>query len=419
MATNSLRFNKLKECDLDKDLIARRLKLSKSFLIDQARVQIDTVSKFSHGAFAKVVRASYIGAEIRVKRIHAILTDHNRLDMYRFLQECRLASGLRHPNVVHFYGVVMDGRLPMLMMEELVCNLYEFISDPEKCGVSSNLCDRGLNSQLTGETQSESSLVTQDSNQADGECSPGARLPQRPRIKESHKVTIALGIAQGLEYLHTKYPFPIVHRDLSSCNILLGTVSLKTIAKIADFGQSKEIKSNKDWSSYCPGTLSYLPPEVMDFENQTQTILTCSEPAEPTHDAIADQPVLDDIDADSQIPEAKEPDEAKSEQEQSPTKAKPQLTTSIDMYMFGVLITELSCEQHPSPKEKNADDPWHRYHESRIESLDKDSVLCQVARCCIKRKPSERSNAGDIVHILTQSFASPATHTCTPNQVSH
>ena len=126
------RFSDLAKCHHTRKKIAERLKVPRNFIIDQERVRIDTVSAFSQGAFAKVIRAEYHGAEVRVKRIHAILTEFNRLDTHRFLQECRLASDLRHPNIVHFYGVVMDGRLPMLMMEELVCNLYEFIDHPEK-----------------------------------------------------------------------------------------------------------------------------------------------------------------------------------------------------------------------------------------------------------------------------------------------
>jgi hypothetical protein len=105
-------FNSLEQCDTSCEVLAKEIDVPISFIIEQSRVVIDTVSGFGHGAFAKIIRAKYHGANVRIKRIHAILSQEERLLSHRFLQECRLASHLRHPNIVHFYGVVMDGRLP-------------------------------------------------------------------------------------------------------------------------------------------------------------------------------------------------------------------------------------------------------------------------------------------------------------------
>lgn len=82
----------LKRCEVPNETVANRLKLSPDFIIEQELVQIDAASKFKGGAFGKVIRASYGGAAVRVKRFHAILCSEGgpRLDLHRFFQECRL-----------------------------------------------------------------------------------------------------------------------------------------------------------------------------------------------------------------------------------------------------------------------------------------------------------------------------------------
>ena len=51
---------------------------------------------------------------------------------------------------------------------------------------------------------------------------------------------MALDMAQGMRYLHTRDP-PIIHRDLKSPNVLLSAVTsdASVVCKIADFGLSQ------------------------------------------------------------------------------------------------------------------------------------------------------------------------------------
>jgi serine/threonine protein kinase len=416
------RFSELKECRHPRKLIAKRVKVPRNFIIEQERVRIDTVSKFSHGAFAKAIRAKYSGADVRVKRIHAILTESNRLDLSRFFQECRLASDLRHPNVVHFYGVVMDGCLPMLVMEELLCNLCEFIGHPEKF-ISSR-----FNDSRAPLSNTHSVKLVGDSQGSGMTDEPKSKPPQQ-KITEHVKISIALGIAQGLDYLHTKLPYPIVHRDLSSGNILLGTFSYKTVAKIADFGQSKEIKSKDDWSSYNPGTLGYLPPEVLllDTNGQQQQPIemdtrplvneaqTDSEP-EADDQALA-QTDLRNENAPDDIEEVPEPDNVQTSQETSSgsLRSRPKLQTSIDMYMYGVLVSELGTQQPECQEKKDSNDSWHSHHMKKLERLEKDSILYRIAKECVQEKPAKRFKAADVIAEITRQSVSKDTQ---PNQVS-
>lgn len=83
--------------------------------------------------------------------------------------------------------------------------------------------------------------------------------------------SIFLDIAQGLKYLHSQDP-PLIHRDLTSNNVLL---TEKLQAKIADLGTSKFLKRGAadQTMTNVPGNPSHMPPEaaIADVQRYIQS----------------------------------------------------------------------------------------------------------------------------------------------------
>ncbi|KAL5259041.1 hypothetical protein ACHWQZ_G009495 [Mnemiopsis leidyi] len=68
-------------------------------------------------------------------------------------------------------------------------------------------------------------------------------------------------IALGLNYLHNGVEPKIIHRDLKSKNVVIA--SAKRIAKICDFGSSRELNKTVTKFSRLHGTVAWMAPEVM------------------------------------------------------------------------------------------------------------------------------------------------------------
>jgi len=74
------------------------------------------------------------------------------------------------------------------------------------------------------------------------------------------KLSILDDVCLGLRYLHSRNP-PIVHRDLSPNNILLGG---QLEAKITDLGVAKVMRTEDGTSmTKVPGTPAFMPPESL------------------------------------------------------------------------------------------------------------------------------------------------------------
>ena len=89
----------------------------------------------------------------------------------------------------------------------------------------------------------------------------GSLIQYLKKIKNPRLKVIKLwckGILQGLNYLHTQTPYPIIHRDLKCANIFI--MSNTGDVKIGDFGLSTLTEGKMQTSVL--GTPEYMAPEV-------------------------------------------------------------------------------------------------------------------------------------------------------------
>ena len=176
-----------------------------------------TGKELGHGSYATVQELEYMGLKCAGKKIHdQLLRQGNEsYTLRRFEEECRLLSQARHPNIVQFLGVHFQRgeHVPILVMEYLPTNLVSCI---EQYGILPN------------------------------------------QISYS----ILYDVALGLYYLHSQ-THPIIHRDLSSNNVLL---TANMTAKISDLGVARILNLTPlqvSRMTQTPGTPAYMPPEVM------------------------------------------------------------------------------------------------------------------------------------------------------------
>ena len=167
------------------------------------------------GAWGFVTKAWFRGEIVAAKRLHHALSQENPDYLHKAIgRELNIVSKLRHPNLVLFLeGNVGD----LIILNELM---------------DSSLRDVLAKSQLS-----------------------------RSQIK-----FISIDIARALNYLHSCKPQPLIHRDVSSANVLLHhTGPDNWIAKLSDYGSLQTMNLACTLS---PGNPLYAAPEAMHVGGQ-------------------------------------------------------------------------------------------------------------------------------------------------------
>ena len=159
------------------------------------------------GGWGEVRVARFHGLEVAAKVLHeTIISEYN---VSLFSREMNIASKIRHPNLLQFIGANIEGN-PIILTELMPTSLRKEL---ETGGLA------------------------------------------YPAI-----LSISLDVACALNYLHLFKPHPILHRDVSSANVLLQPMGVGWRAKVSDYGSAN--LQHLIIRSVNPGALLYAAPEA-------------------------------------------------------------------------------------------------------------------------------------------------------------
>ena len=94
------------------------------------------------------------------------------------------------------------------------------------------------------------------------------KLLEQRSLSTTEVAVISLDVARALNYLHQKKPHPIIHRDISSANVLLWRQADQWRGKVSDYGAANIMQHTM---SVCPGAAVYSAPEAFT-KNQTAKV---------------------------------------------------------------------------------------------------------------------------------------------------
>ena len=194
--------------------LAQREKSSYDWIISRNEVQV-TDKRLGSGGWGTVYEGRYCGCAVAVKQIKEDFAPASSLKMFQ--REIDMASKCRHPCLLQFIGATVDGGFPLLVTELMETSLRRL-------------------------------------------------LVERP-LSIGEAFIISLDVARALNYLHQKRPVPMIHRDISSANVLLwrkagreaGIQEAQWRGKVSDYGTAKFVEQVMTQS---PGCLAYSAPEA-------------------------------------------------------------------------------------------------------------------------------------------------------------
>ena len=163
------------------------------------------------GGWGSVREGIFHGCKVAVKCIdNEIISPYN---LRLFAREMDMAARCRHPNLLQFIAATNEG-VPLIVTELMHTSLRKVL--------------------------------------------------QQGQLHSNQIIPILFGAACGLNYLHKTTPNPILHRDISSANILLNPLAdNQWHAKLSDFGSANFMRASHTVN---PGNAAYAAPEVLKPE---------------------------------------------------------------------------------------------------------------------------------------------------------
>ncbi|CAB4263174.1 unnamed protein product [Prunus armeniaca] len=270
----------------------------------------------ARGGFGVVYKGElHDGTRIAVKRMECVAVSTERMN--EFEAEIAFLAKVKHRHLVSLLGYCINGNERLLV--------YEYMPQGTLTQHLYNWRENGV-----------------------------------PPLTWRQRITIALDVARGVEYLHGLAPQSFIHRDLKPSNILLGD---DMRAKVADFGLVKHAPDANSVETRVAGTFGYLAPEYT---------------------------------------------------------ATGRVTTRVDVYAFGVVLMQLlsgkKALDHTIPDERSLLVTWFRRFLIKKENIpkaidetlknhDEETMECiykvaELAGHCTAHNPFQRPEMGYVVNIL-------------------
>ncbi|KAI9200884.1 hypothetical protein LWI28_014519 [Acer negundo] len=182
--------------------------------IVQATDNFDDAYCIGKGGYGSVYKTKLPSASIvAVKKLHS-LPNGERNFRKEFLNEIKALTEIRHRSIVKLYGFCSNAQHSFLV--------YEYL-----------------------EKGSLATILNEDEKATE--------------LDWSKRLNIIKSVAHALSYMHYDCSPPIVHRDISSKNILLDR---DNHAHVSDFGTAKLMKlDSSNWTEVA-GTYGYIAPEL-------------------------------------------------------------------------------------------------------------------------------------------------------------
>ncbi|PIN11279.1 Serine/threonine protein kinase [Handroanthus impetiginosus] len=166
------------------------------------------------GGYGSVYRAKLPnGRVVALKKLHRLEGENPTYDKC-FKNEAKILSQIRHQNIVKLFGYCLHKRCMFL--------IYDYMER------GSLFC------------------VLRDEHEA-------------LELDWTKRVNLVKSIAHALSYMHHDCTSPILHRDVSTNNILLNS---KLEARLSDFGTARVLDPDSSNQTQIAGTRGYIAPEV-------------------------------------------------------------------------------------------------------------------------------------------------------------
>ena len=204
--------------------------------------RIVLLEPLGQGAYGVVYRAALVNPasrDVAVKLLHRGGVGATNEQLVEFRREIDMLRGLDHPRIVKVLGACVQPPR-MSIVQEFVDggSLHEVLH----------------NSQY--DTVHDGANFGSEGSSFGSEGSHGRVT--KSKISFRAQLTVAVDIADAVDYLHNVCDPKVIHRDLKPQNVL---VDVRGRAKLADFGIARRFRSTfLDTKNHAMGTLNYMAP---------------------------------------------------------------------------------------------------------------------------------------------------------------